>query len=342
MNDRLAALDFIAACLNVRKTPEITAALIQAIASGSINWQRVIGLVNTNLATPTLWTELRSCGLTGHLPPDVRDYLDEVHRLNSLRNEHLREQAIEVAGAFNSIGVEPVLLKGAASLFVRTYDDPGSRVMTDLDILVPRKKTEDCWNLLCTMGYSPMESDFDYSRHNHLRPLRRPGEYAVIEIHRDALLPNCTGRLLGICLTRGETERITHLMRENAEHVSKGDVSMSVPTPTFRVLHCLLHSALAEQNAYREGTLPLRSIHELALMQTVFDEDVAWEEISRLLESGGKLNILHAWVYLAHRVFDSSLPAGWETTPRMVAHYARCRLQARWGWSITLRKFSRV
>jgi hypothetical protein len=77
MNERLAALDFIAACLSVRKTPEITAALDQAIASGSINWQRVIGLANTNLATPTLWTELRSRDPLRSIPPDVRDYLGE-------------------------------------------------------------------------------------------------------------------------------------------------------------------------------------------------------------------------------------------------------------------------
>ena len=131
-------------------------------------------------------------------------------------------------------------------------------------------------------------------------------------------------------------------MHENAEHVSEWDVTMRVPPPTLRVLHCLLHSALAEKHAYREGTLPLRSIHELALMLSVFDEEIDWGIISRLLKSDGQSNMIRAWVYLAHRLFGSSLPAPWEVTPRMVAHYARCRLQARWGLSITLRKISRV
>ena len=87
MNERLAALDFIATCLSVRKTPESTAALDQEIASGRINWQRVISLANTNLVSPTLWTELHSRGLAHNVPPDVRDYLGEIHRLNSFRNK---------------------------------------------------------------------------------------------------------------------------------------------------------------------------------------------------------------------------------------------------------------
>jgi len=40
------------------------------------------------------------------------------------------------------------VLKGAASFFVKIFDDPGSRVMVDLDILVPQKAAEDCWNIL--------------------------------------------------------------------------------------------------------------------------------------------------------------------------------------------------
>ena len=343
MNSRLVALDTIAAFLKVDKTPENVAALDRKITSGRIDWPGVISLANMNFISPTLWAELRSHELDRNIPGDVRDYLDEIHRLNTVRNQRLREQTIEMVRAFNTIDVEPVLLKGAASLFVKTYQDLGSRMLTDIDILVPREKAEDCWNLLRTRGYSPLDDDGNYDApHHHLRPLIRLGEYAVVEIHRDVLMSSSTGRLFGVSLTHEDTDRITLMVADRARYVHGEGVAMYIPDPTSRVLHCLLHSAFQELNAYRSGILPLRSIHELALLQYLFATEIDWDTISHLLSAGGKPKLLRAWVYLAHRLFGSALPSGWEATPRMRAHYARCRLQARWGLSITFLHFSRI
>jgi hypothetical protein len=215
-------------------------------------------------------------------------------------------------------------------------------MLTDIDVLVPRQHAVECWNLLRTQGYSPIDDGGDYSRHHHLHPLTRPGEYAVIEIHTKLLLPAKTGRVLGNLLTPEDSAYMTDRVAEAAQCVSSSELSVYIPNATHRVMHCLLHAAFSEHNAYRAGTLPLKSLHELALLQSLFKSKVDWDEISALLPGDRNATLLRDWVYLAHRLFCSAMPPGWPTTLHMRAHHTRCRLQARWGLAITLQHFQRM
>jgi hypothetical protein len=324
VNERLAALDFITACLGVRSTSAIDGFLRSTILSEHFNWQAVIKMANTQRVTPALWVALRNRGLIESLPLDVREYLRQVHRLNTLRNLCLKAQAIEAVRQLNAIGIEPVLLKGGAYLLIEMFDDLGSRVMVDLDILVPQKAAEDCWNTLRSLGYCPIEDNpdyyVDYSVHHHLRPLYRSGECGKIEIHRD-VLPQGTAHLLP-----------TQLVWMHVEPIEESGVTMGVLSPTYRILHNLLHSNLVNR-AYARGNLSLRSLHELVMTQAVFNECIDWKTIRQLMDRGGQVKILHAWLYLAHRWFGSPLPDPIRATLGAAAHYARSRLQARWDWT---------
>jgi hypothetical protein len=320
VNPRLGALDFITACLGLRSKTAIQNTLRSAVTAGSLGWCAVVDIANNHLITPALWVALRERELLEILPSDVREYLRELYRLNTIRNEHLRTQVIEAIQRLNSVGVEPILLKGGASLFSNIFEDPGSRVMADLDILVPLRAAENCWNALLALGYSPIVNDFDYSDHHHLRPLYRPGEYGTIEIHRDAL-PASAARILPTALIWEQSEPV----------VNECGIALRVPSPTHRVLHNLLHSDLINQTHVR-GRISLRSLHELALMQALYRERLDWEAIRRLMEQGGQGRVLRATLYLAHRYFGSSMPDRMRPTPGAVAHYARTRLQVRWHW----------
>jgi hypothetical protein len=274
---------------------------------------------------PALWAALRSRGLIEYLPFEVRNDLFKLHLRNALRNRGLRDQAIEAIRQINSIGVEPLLLKGSVSLLVETFDDPGARFMADLDILVPRSAAEACWNALCALGYLPVEDNphyhIDYANcHHHLRPLYRPGSFGTIEIHRDAL-PDSAARILPTLMIWDESEPVGNSL----------NLRIRIPSATHRVLHNLLHSDLINQT-YVRGRVSLRSLHEVAVMQTICREELDWETIRQMVDRSGHGRILRATLYLADRLFGSPMPDGIRGTFGSVIHYARSRLQVRWSW----------
>jgi hypothetical protein len=122
------------------------------------------------------------------LPDDFRRYVRFVHGENARRNRALRRQLGEAVGRLNGIGVEPVLLKGAARLADGLYPDPGWRVMRDLDLLVPRDRLGEAAACLRSAGYRFLEGGAGWSgRHHHLPQLARDGAPAVIELHAEPL-----------------------------------------------------------------------------------------------------------------------------------------------------------
>ena len=341
MNERLEALDFLGACLSVQVNPDDTAVLQRAIAQRT-SWHTVLALANADFLSPALWAALDHRRCVGCPPMEIQDYLRELYRLNAARNENLRAQVIEAAQALNAIDISPVLLKGAASLFDKTYDDPGARVMTDIDLLVPQQRVRECCKTLKKLGYDSHPSDEPkFKTHHHLAPLFRLGDYAVIELHKTIIGPVRTGKVFGVELTHDDVRLFTSEMRTSAQLVSGQDSEISVPTRTHRVLHNILHSAFADGH-HRSGTLPLRQIHELAVMVNKFSSQIDWNEIRRLLATPRKLRLVNDWVLLAHRIFGSPIPRGFDTSVGCFAHYRRCRLQARWGISVSLRTFKQV
>lgn len=320
MNTRLTALDFISGCLSVHSVADADRTLRAVIKSGRLDWHAVIDLADTHLISPALSVALRNRGLAGELPSNVHEHLWKTHLLNTLRNKRFKEQAVLAVRALNSIGIEPMLLKGGASLFDNTFGDPGSRVMSDLDILVPQKNADDCWNTLRSNGYIPIEIDFDYSRHHHLRPLFRPGDQGTIEIHREAL-PSSAAAIMP-----------TAQIWRHAQSVIESGAVFRVPDPTIRILHNVLHAALVNRG-YARGEISLRSLHELALIQNQHENQIDWMAIRTLMDRGGKSKVLNAWLYAAHRLFAFRLLPGVRPKMHALAHYTRMRVQARWRWT---------
>lgn len=316
MNARVAALDLLCNCLALDRSSERNDTLRAAMASGEVNWPSVVEIANDQLLAPALWVALRARGLARELPCDVREYLRDLHSLNLDRNQGLKTQMLEAAQALNAVGVAPLLIKGAVTLFSCAYDDPGSRVMLDLDILVPRDAAQTCWDRLCTLGYLPIACARDFSKHHHLAPLYRPGAYGTIEVHRDALPAECE-RLL-------PTERIWN----RSTPVNEYGIYMRVPDLSSQVSLNIIHSAVAH-GGYDLPTRSMRSLHELALTADRQNAHIAWTEIRTDFQCNGKARTLDAWIYLSHRIFGTPKPGGLGDTLSARGYFARYRLQVR-------------
>jgi len=119
-----------------------------------------VSLANNHLLTPAMWVVLKKKNLTDELPDELRDYLRELHQLSKERNAQLRAQLLEAVRQLNRIDITPVLLKGAMHLVTDVYGDTGAQIMTDIDLLVPREKINECLPALHGLG---LERDAEHS-----------------------------------------------------------------------------------------------------------------------------------------------------------------------------------
>ena len=318
MNQRIKALFFISRCLANDTRPESIAALRTEILSGQLSWEAVVSLANGQLVTPALWTALKKKGLTEELPAELRDYLDELHQLNVERNAHLQAQLLEAVQQLNSINVSPVLLKGAMHLVTDMYGDPGARIMSDIDLLVPGEDTKRCMAALQELGYRTHEEKLDDypEQHHHCPPLSRPTDYADIEIHRK--------------LMEGYADILsTETVLAQAEPLDFRGLSMKVLSPTHRALHNILHSQLVDRN-YHAGILPLRSLYEMVTESTACHDTLNWPMIHSPMKQQGRSKVLRTYLYQAYRLLGFPLPAGIRKTPVCWLYYWRCVAELGW------------
>lgn len=124
-------------------------------------------------------------------------------RMESWRANYMREVSInqlaiaqlaEVVGTLSGAGIEVIALKGAAML-LWLYEDPGKRVLSDIDIHVHEERTLEALHLLEKDGYSCKDSasfirspDISYNVclkvGGHIPSLKKKNKLPV-EIHLD-------------------------------------------------------------------------------------------------------------------------------------------------------------
>ena len=117
-----------------------------------VEWLSLLGLANQTLTTPSLVRVIDR--FHQRIPEDVCNYVHEIHRRNAARNERLTAQLEEATIALNERGVKPVFLKGAAGLVSASAARRGTRLITDLDLLVDAKQVEAALAALAGIGYA--------------------------------------------------------------------------------------------------------------------------------------------------------------------------------------------
>ncbi len=106
-----------------------------------IAWENVVKVSSQHLVTPALYWALSKKGLLDALPDDgLIPYLEMILDANRYRNQRILDQVQTIARQLNKVDIEPLLMKGVASLITGIYEEVGIRMMTDIDLLVPYDK----------------------------------------------------------------------------------------------------------------------------------------------------------------------------------------------------------
>ncbi len=146
------------------------------------NWELIIEAASYHLVTPALSYSLK--GRSG-VPQAINDYLGAVLFLSGERNQDLLGGLAQPLRALNGAGIEPILLKGIASIASALYPDPAMRILSDIDLLVPESEAENASRLLAALGFRQAFANelIDYGEHHHRVPQRHPDTGVVIELH---------------------------------------------------------------------------------------------------------------------------------------------------------------
>ena len=296
MSARTQALDDLAACL--RGAPPIGA-----------DWLAVVALANRTLVTPTLARMLLEHEAV--LDRDLPRFLVDVHARNLERNRRLKAQLEEAIGALNGAGIEPVLMKGAASLLQLTGRDLGDRILVDLDLLVDPDQIEAACAVLAGLGYSASKMTGRPDFHV-VAEFSRASDVGLIDLHRRAPGPPELADVAGL---RGKCERVT----------LAGGAAL-VPLPHVQAIFLVLHDQFHDGD-YLAGRFDLRHLIDLTRLA---QQGMDWAALEAAFPEGAPANALRTQLLSAHELLGLHAPARLLGGARARFQYNRRMAQLAW------------
>jgi len=299
---------FIARCLSYDNSTSDRAELQELLRGGRVDWPLVARLANCARLTPALDLGLARKALTDLLPGDFRAYLGMIRDLNRRRNRRIAQQSAEVFAALNEAGLRPVLMKGGLSLFEADMDE-GVFMMADMDVLLPEEAFPLAHGVLRSLGYVSLG---DPPVHVHALTYHRAGELATIDLHRRV---GPQTRLLSAADAR-----------RAAMAVKAGPLELAGLCPTHRVLVLLMTYCLLEPQ-HLSGELPLKGLHELAVVCRRHGRSVDWTAIDDVVRRHTLHTPARAWFAMAYHLFRIPIPRALRGGPADRRHMHRCLLQ---------------
>jgi hypothetical protein len=303
MIGRARTLRTLALCL--RQTPADAVGAMTAR-----DWMLVIAAANEQLLTPALWRALVSSGHASLLDADACDYLATLHRLNGQRNDALRQQAVELVGALNQVGITPALLKGGLALFDGPYADPATRMMRDLDILVPTESRTAAIGVLERLGYR-LVRQYE-AGHHAFGDFARANDPGSVDLHTELVDPSHV-------LPASDVWARATLREVSA-------VRYFSPSETDRVMHNVLHAQIHYLGSFYRGELHLQQIYELAALARHFGPAVDWPLVRSRLSAHRLTTALESYLLAAHHLLGLEWPLASRPSLAARVHYRRCAL----------------
>lgn len=305
----------VARCLAPSLTERRKEALARDLARPAIRWEALLSEANQQHATPLWYARLAAHGLLPLVPEDLAAYLRQLHAANRDRNRMLQDELALILGLFQANGIPVVLLKGAAGFVDGLYADPGDRLMSDMDLLVPEPQIREAERLLMMEGYvddpanvSPYDTWPGKSRHSHIPGLLHLKKKSTIELHYNVAY-GLAGRILPAAAVRSAA--VSGRFRDHP---------VAWLSPTDRLLHNALHATLPHRE-FARARVRLSDLAEFAALLARYaasvDQGLFWSTVRR----HGLALPIGSYALLAHRLMQAPLKPS--AVPQASRHQAR-------------------
>jgi hypothetical protein len=239
----------------IRDTPAL---LLDAIrdphslaALDPVAWERLLSCARRNAVLAYLAGLATSAGITDDLPEKPRAALLSATLAAARLAQLARWELDRVRRALRPAGVPLIALKGVAYL-VRKMPHASTRLLADIDVMVPRDRIDDAEQVLLAAGWQGTTLDaYDqryYRRWSHeIPPLLYPGRLLEVDVHHTICPP--FSRL------RPDAEQFW------ADSEPGVDAGLRLLSPVDTVLHAVVH--LFFDSDFNGRFRDLLDLHEL-------------------------------------------------------------------------------
>lgn len=238
----------------------------------------VIQMADEHLLGATLFARLQAADQSQNLPAHAFEYLNAQHELVAAKNRSMLQMLQQANEAFLAQQLDAIVLKGGALLLTNVMPTAGSRLLSDIDLLVPEDQLATARDTLLKLGCAEVAVKIDPFTHRHIYPLVHQASETCFELHR-SVVP-------GFLLTAFPVED----QLSQTVHTPLGQTDIRRPTVNALVLTCILHSAVINREVAGLN-LPLRSLFDLYCLTEAAGpnlEPVDWEALNAHLTNAGE------------------------------------------------------
>ena len=316
MRDRVDSLFLLCDILTPWSDDQADRELRCKIYSGAMNWPLMVSIASGQVVITTLLYRLVDKGIFELIPDDLKQYLLELHRLNKERNKRIRTQLKSVLEILNTVHVTPALLKGAAFLY--SHEDIGSRMMTDIDLLIRKKDAKKAIDGLFSAGYDYGTYEPErYVTEHHFAPLIHSSEPVRVELHTELLS------------SRKPQVLKSPMVFNQAKTVRDGEHTFRLLSPTDSIHYTMIHSEI-HHRGHSSGAVFLKGLHDFAMQTSFYSNDVDWPYILALMKEHSLAGVLRSYLYTAKKLFKVPTPSGLAATHAERMHFQRRLIQVRY------------
>ena len=255
-------------------------------------WERLVALASEQMVAPALGWCLE--GADG-IPAPVAHVFGALFELNDERNRRVLTTLVRATHALNAVGIQPLLLKGAAMLAAGDYPAPGLRVLLDCDLMVPPDQAQSAFAALESVGFYAHNEPSP--GHHHLPMQRDPETSVSVELHHAAARPNFVRMV----------DRAGALAQ--ATEVGVGGGIALIPGANWRVAHNIVHSQIVDRR-HRAARPSLRQLLDLSVLRRRHGTAIDWVWQSRHFARFGFAAVLRDNLALAEALLGEPAPAG--------------------------------
>lgn len=169
------------ACISDNEAMKINALLLRPM-----NWKFISETARSHKVSQLLYRNLTDLSNNPLVPADVMQELTTTYHETIAKNMYIYAELRIILTAFRQMGLEAIVLKGAALAGV-VYPDIGLRPMADIDLLVREKDLTAADRVMTGLEYSAIHSmgslQWYRDNHFHLPPYRHIRKPVIVEIH---------------------------------------------------------------------------------------------------------------------------------------------------------------